>query len=177
MSLGRRHGNRSTDERVLGRGEAPKLAAHLLSSRGLYTHHGLYAGHERVIHYRGLVAGLRGGPVEEVSLAQFARGHRIRVRIQAASFDDQEVIRRARQRLGERRYRLLSNNCEHLCEWCLRGVSRSAQVEALSRWLCRYGSLGRLPWSWLAARRHRAIPPSVPRRSRRPSGRQGGRLK
>jgi len=26
-------------------------------------------------------------------------------------------------------YRLLTNNCEHFCNWCLSGVSRSAQVE------------------------------------------------
>jgi Lecithin retinol acyltransferase len=32
-------------------------------------------------------------------------------------------------RLGESDYRLLTNNCEHFCNWCLSGVSRSAQVE------------------------------------------------
>ena len=25
----------------------------------------------------------------------------------------------ARSRLGERSYRILTNNCEHFCEWCL----------------------------------------------------------
>jgi hypothetical protein len=33
--------------------------------------------------------------------------------------------------VGEDRYRLLTNNCEHFCEWCLRGTPRSHQVEAL----------------------------------------------
>jgi len=37
--------------------------------------------------------------------------------------------RRARSRLGENDYRLLTNNCEHFYNWCLSGVSRSAQVE------------------------------------------------
>jgi Lecithin retinol acyltransferase len=41
-------------------------------------------------------------------------------------------VRRARSRIGEDDYRLLTNNCEHFCNWCLCGVSRSAQVER--RW-------------------------------------------
>jgi len=45
-----------------------------------------------------------------------------------------DVVRRARSRLGERCYDLLENNCEHFCEWCLRGTARSFQVEA---WLTR----------------------------------------
>ena len=35
---------------------------------------------------------------------------------------------------GENAYRILSNNCEHFCEWCLHGTSRSPQVE---KWLGR----------------------------------------
>jgi hypothetical protein len=42
-----------------------------------------------------------------------------------------EVVRRARLRLGENRYHLLTNNCEHFCEWCIRGESRSLQVDKL----------------------------------------------
>jgi hypothetical protein len=42
------------------------------------------------------------------------------------------IIDRARSRLGERRYRLLRNNCEHFSEWCIVGEPRSAQVE---KWL------------------------------------------
>jgi hypothetical protein len=40
-------------------------------------------------------------------------------------------MRRARSRLGENRYRLLRNNCEHFCEWCLQDEHRSYQVERL----------------------------------------------
>ena len=42
-------------------------------------------------------------------------------------------------RLGEDGYRTLSNNCEHLCEWCIHGENRSRQVEML-----RLRSLGTL---------------------------------
>jgi hypothetical protein len=31
-------------------------------------------------------------------------------------------------RVGENRYRLLTNNCEHFCNWCLWGKSYSEQV-------------------------------------------------
>jgi hypothetical protein len=73
--------------------------------------------------------------VEEVPLAHFAHGQRVWVRSDAPSdFDVREVVCRARSRLGENRYRLLTNNCEHFCEWCLRGSARSFQVEA---WLAR----------------------------------------
>jgi hypothetical protein len=45
-------------------------------------------------------------------------------------YNGDEVARRAGSRLGERDYRLLTNNCEHFCSWCLFGECRSAQVEA-----------------------------------------------
>ena len=47
------------------------------------------------------------------------------------------MIQRARSRIGESRYRLLTNNCEHFCEWCLNGEQRSYQVEALVAWARR----------------------------------------
>lgn len=118
------------------------MAAHLLTSRRIYTHHGLYVGGNRVIHYAGFSEGLHRGPVEEVSLERFAHGRGIRVRAEASRFDREEVLRRARRRLGERRYRVLSNNCEHFCEWCLRGESRSSQVESLLRLLRRVVPIG-----------------------------------
>jgi hypothetical protein len=60
--------------------EEPPLAAHLITRRRGYIHHGLL---------------------------------------------------RARSRLGENRYDIFRNNCEHFCEWCLSGVSRSRQLESL----------------------------------------------
>jgi hypothetical protein len=115
--------------RVAG-GDWP-IAAHLVTPRKGFLHHGLYAGNGRVIHYAGLAGGLRRRTVEEVSLQEFARGHEVRVRSTPPTFTGEEVLRRARSRLGENRYRILSNNCEHFCEWCLRGRSRSPQAEAL----------------------------------------------
>jgi hypothetical protein len=44
-------------------------------------------------------------------------------------FEVPAIIQRARSRLGEHRYKLLSNNCEHFVEWCLHDEARSFQVD------------------------------------------------
>jgi hypothetical protein len=110
--------------------QEPPLGAHLTSSRWGYSHHGLYVGDGRVVHYSGLSGFWQCGPVEEVSLFQFAEGHPIQILPHPEPpFSPEEIVRRARSRLGEDDYRLFNNNCEHFCNWCLSGVSRSAQVE------------------------------------------------
>jgi hypothetical protein len=116
----------------LKEGQEPPLAAHLVTPRRGYIHHGLYVGGGRIIHYPGLVGGLRSRAVAEVSLEEFARGRAIAVRIGSQPrFTSVEAVRRARSRLGENRYDIIRNNCEHFCEWCLNGVSRSRQLESL----------------------------------------------
>jgi hypothetical protein len=112
--------------------QEPPLGSHIVTPRRGYLHHGIYVGDGNVVHYAGLSNGLRRGPVEEISLPQFTRGRPAWVRFNAPSnFDCLEVIRRARSRVGEDCYRILTNNCEHFCEWCLRAEHRSYQVEAL----------------------------------------------
>jgi hypothetical protein len=102
---------------LLRPGEEPLLASHLITPRALYTHHGIYVGNGRVIHYAGLAYGLRRGSVENVPLERFAHGHSIRVRHDLRCFDRCAVVERARSRRGEHSYRLLTNNCEHFCAW------------------------------------------------------------
>jgi Lecithin retinol acyltransferase len=123
--------SRATDQALASQPEPP-VGAHIVTPRCVFIHHGIYVGRGRVVQYRGLSRGLRLGPVEEVSLSQFARGRTIWVRLGGSSgLDPYEVVRRARLRLGEDRYHLLTNNCEHFCEWCLRGEPRSYQVDEL----------------------------------------------
>jgi Lecithin retinol acyltransferase len=117
-------------DRPLDPKREPPLGAHMVTPRRGYTHHGIYVGEGKVIQYGGLSWGLRRGPVEEVSLAQFSQGRPVWVRVVGAHwFDRHEVVRRARLRLGEDRYSVLTNNCEHFCEWCVRGQHRSYQVD------------------------------------------------
>lgn len=109
------------------------LGAHLTSPRRGYLHHGVYAGNGRVIHYGGFNRLFVSRPVEEVSLEEFTLGRGLAVKPWVApKYLGQEVVERARSRIGENHYRLLSNNCEHFTEWCIGGKSRSRQVEALS---------------------------------------------
>jgi hypothetical protein len=105
--------------------------AHIVTPQRGYTHHGVHVGGGNVVQYRGLARSLHRGPVEEVALTQFAQGCPVWVRSKALPcIDSDEVVRRARSRLGEDRYHLLTNNCEHFCEWCLRAEHRSYQVAA-----------------------------------------------
>ncbi|WP_233853651.1 lecithin retinol acyltransferase family protein [Paraburkholderia sp. HD33-4] len=110
------------------------VGAHLASRRPGYMHHGIYIGDGRVIHYAGLSGRFCGGPVEAIPLEHFSAGFRIEiVRHPDAPYTGREVARRAASRLGERNYRVLTNNCEHLCQWCVCGHGRSSQVEACIR--------------------------------------------
>jgi len=126
-------------EQLVPQQQEPPLGSHLVTARRGYLHHGIYVGDGKVVHYAGLACGLHRGPVEEVALARFSRGRPVWVKSHSRSrFECREVIQRARSRVGEDCYRLLTNNCEHFCEWCLRGEHRSYQVEAL---LSRLGRL------------------------------------
>jgi hypothetical protein len=99
------------------------------TSRRGYSHHGVYAGRGRVVDYSGLSGFWQCGPVEEVSLSRFANGHPVRIVHHAQSpYLAEEIVRRARSRLGENDYRLLTNNCEHFCNWCVSGINISTQV-------------------------------------------------
>jgi hypothetical protein len=113
------------------------IGAHLITPRRGYTHHGIYVGGNRVVHYAGWSrAALTCRPVEEVSLEEFAGGREVRSRNDcAANFAPLDVVTRARSRLGEDRYRIASNNCEHFCHWCLSGENRSVQVDRLLGWM------------------------------------------
>jgi len=67
---------------------------------------------------------------------QFAGGRGVMVRADSPGrFAPLDVVARARSRLGEDRYRIASNNCEHFCHWCRSGENRSAQVERLLGWV------------------------------------------
>ncbi len=110
--------------------QEPALGTHLVISRRGYTHHGIYVGHDMVVHYAGLSRLLRSGPVEEVTMRQFSMGRPVGiVRDREPAYSPREIVLRARSRLGENEYHVLRNNCEHFCNWCISGRSRSIQVE------------------------------------------------
>ena len=117
---------RFTPEMELPRG------AHLIVHHLGYQHHGIYVGEGRVVHYSGFSTFLSHGPVKECSLKSFTTGHRVSLKpSDGGAFAADQVVARACSRLGEDRYSLFTNNCEHFCEWCINGISRSEQVESI----------------------------------------------
>ncbi|MFK2911574.1 lecithin retinol acyltransferase family protein [Pseudomonas sp. 3HC3] len=105
------------------------VGSHLITARNGYYHHGIYLGAYQVVHYSGLCSGLHPGPVEIIELKRFSLGSPVWIHTGLRfSFQQEEVVRRALSRVGENQYRLLTNNCEHFCNWCLHGESRSDQV-------------------------------------------------
>ncbi len=107
-----------------------ELGEHLVSGRFGYTHHGIYIGNSEVIHYSGLADGLSAGPVAITTLAEFSAGKALRVRRYAVSpYSGEAAVGRAMTRIGEDKYDLQANNCEHFCSWVRTGKHVSEQVQ------------------------------------------------
>jgi hypothetical protein len=126
------------------------LGAHIMTPRRAYAHHGVYVGGGRVVQYAGFSCGLRRGPIEEIAFRDFTGPRGVWVRVPTrTSFNGSEIVRRAHSRLGENRYRLFTNNCEHFCHWCLHGEPRSYQVERRLRVARGLGAAWQVLLSWL----------------------------
>lgn len=107
------------------------IGAHLVTPRMGYTHHGIYIGGGEVIHYSGLADGLTSGPVTSITLEGFSGGKNFYIKEHPLpKYIRDEVVARARSRLGEQFYDVATNNCEHFCEWCIEGSHDSSQVDA-----------------------------------------------
>lgn len=52
-------------------------------------------------------------------------------------YSPEETIQRAQSRLGEKKYNLALNNCEHFALWCKTGIRESHQAEAVLKLLER----------------------------------------
>ncbi|PTY37664.1 hypothetical protein BGP77_14350 [Saccharospirillum sp. MSK14-1] len=103
---------------------------HLWVRRAGYSHHGLYIGNGQVVHYAGWVEGLRAGPLAETSLSEFCGGRTLYRRTHVErQFSRQQSVARARSRLGENRYNVHANNCEHFCYWAINGDHHSQQMD------------------------------------------------
>jgi Lecithin retinol acyltransferase len=109
------------------------IGTQLIVCRLEYYRRGIYVGNGRVVHHTGRIR-YPHGLIEEVSLADFVAGRPVRLGDTPCQSSACGVVRRARSRLGEQRYDLLQNNCEHFCTWCQTGRPRSPQVDALRHW-------------------------------------------
>lgn len=106
-----------------------QIGDHLVSTRLGYTHHGLYLGSDLVIHYSGLADGLSSGAIEITTLKDFCGDGGVSTRSHPfAAHTIAQRIARAKSRLGEDRYNVVTNNCEHFVNWCIDGAATSQQV-------------------------------------------------
>ena len=104
-----------------------KAGDHLKVTRFAYEHHGIYIGNGKVIEYDGPEG---GGLIQETTLFEFAGDGLIQKVPSPKVYSSKTIIERAKSRLGEKEYNLISNNCEHFCNWCRSGIHFSFQVVA-----------------------------------------------
>ena len=133
----------------------PKIGDHVFVDRSvfgikLYEHHGIYVGDAMVVHYNGLARGIvfekscfeeilsnvvpldkrNVAKVEMTSLEEFASGDTWQIKEHAnAPFSGTDIALCAKSRVGEQKYNLLINNCEHFCNECVFGEHISQQVQ------------------------------------------------
>ena len=133
----------------------PKIGDHVFVDRSvfgvkLYEHHGIYVGDDMVVHYNGLAHGIvlekscfeeilsnvvpldkrNIAKVEMTSLDEFASGDTWQIKEHAnAPFSGADIALCAKARVGEQKYNLLINNCEHFCNECVFGEHVSEQVQ------------------------------------------------
>lgn len=121
------------------------LGAHLVVKHFGYTHHGIYAGRGRVIHYSGFAHLFKKHPIEITSIEQFSHGKTIHIRhYEHAKFKGRKVVRRMRSRMHENQYHLIINNCEHVCTWAITGIESSPQVLIMMNRLTTIGYVSSL---------------------------------
>lgn len=99
-------------------------------NRGIYRHFGIYLSNNTVIHYASRHGNLGGSAsIHATSLRSFLSGARgYEVCVFPDGFSGRKTVKRALTRIGERRYSLFSNNCEHFATWCKIGVSYCKQI-------------------------------------------------
>ncbi|NEQ71745.1 MAG: NC domain-containing protein [Okeania sp. SIO2C9] len=108
----------------MARGEQIYTLREFLNIDGVYEHHGIDYGDGTVIHYR------KGTEtIERTSKEYFTDRRKVYVKRYPVRYIADTVIQRAESRLGERKYNIVFNNCEHFATWCITGVSHSQQVK------------------------------------------------
>jgi len=97
-----------------------------------FRHYGVYVGNGKVIHFAALSGqeiSFANAIIHETTLDRFLNGRALRIDGGIETeFPPDAIIARARSRLGDGNYCLLTNNCEHFARWVVTGDSVSHQV-------------------------------------------------
>ena len=114
----------------------PSLGDQIKVNRGIYDHHGIYIGDDKVIQFGSTTSELDPSKamVIETSLDDFLKGGELLV----ATYTEEELKKRrnpneiveyAKAHLGDKGYDLINNNCEHFSNECAFGEHKSFQVD------------------------------------------------
>lgn len=116
----------------------PEYGNQIRVNRGLYYHHGIYESDDIIYQFASKDGELNPDTAEVCicTLNEFLRGGELEVReytqeeLKTLRKPD-EIIKYAKEHLGEMGYNLFSNNCEHFSNRCAFGVSESNQIDDL----------------------------------------------
>jgi hypothetical protein len=122
---------KATREQQMSTDISIRPGSHVKVSFGMYDHHAIFCGEvggeNMVIEYAGMggtgYSAIRFRPYDD-----FKRDRKVVLCSYPTNYSADEVIDRARSRMGEDEYDLVRNNCEHFAHWCTTGVSFSKQV-------------------------------------------------
>lgn len=114
----------------------PQYADQIRVNRGFYYHYGIYESDDVVYQFaspKGSEISEETATINTVSLEEFLKGGILEVRDYTEEElkkkkEPEEIIKYAKDHLGEMGYNLISNNCEHFANRATFGVSESSQV-------------------------------------------------
>lgn len=99
-----------------------------------YDHYGIYIGNNNVIHYISTTGKVEDAKIQETSMSPYFKDGKFFVLDlrDSSKLTVEESVKRAKERIGEKSYDLLQNNCEHFVFWCKTNSSKSYQIDSLS---------------------------------------------
>ncbi len=113
-----------------------------------YKHFGIYVGEDNIIHYTS--TDNRENTIMQTNMSFFLqkKTHWFVIDFDELTnisnwsvFSAEETVKRAKSRLGEDKYNLVVNNCEHFAFWCKTGISESDQINELLYISCKSYSI------------------------------------
>lgn len=116
-----------------------------------YEHYGIYIGDNKVIEYSSSDGTMRNAEVSVGDMSKsFPNGKYFVLDFESnAKYSADDTVKRAKSRLGEKNYNLLTNNCEHFAVWCKTDNAVSYQIDSLSeseiQLLKYYVETGKIP--------------------------------
>uniref|UniRef100_A0A7S0E9Q2 phospholipase A2 n=1 Tax=Hanusia phi TaxID=3032 RepID=A0A7S0E9Q2_9CRYP len=101
------------------------------------THHAIYLGDGKIMHFTGGVTDKANATCKIDSLRtiyNYGKDKGMQVEVVEHPVDAlprEVIVQRAKSRVGETGYNLFSKNCEHVVNWCIRGEMHSLQIQRL----------------------------------------------